>query len=140
MNFNILGIGPWQIIIVLLVMLIVAGPKRMVLWAYQAGRYVAQFRKMFDETMSAFQKEMQESGIDLTKDMASLQKESFDVINEASKVINAEPTSTPASSATSTTTAPTIQSPQPPAQAAAEPPKDNTDSTDKPRYDSWTPS
>src|SRR5216683_3262021 len=137
MNFNILGIGSWQIIIVLLVMLIVAGPKRMVLWAYQAGRYVAMFRKMFDETMSAFQKEMQESGIDLTKDLTSLQKESFDVINEASKVINAEPTNTPASSGT---TAPTIQPSQPPAQAAAEPPKDNTDSTDKPRYDSWTPS
>ena len=78
MNFNILGIGPWQIIIVLLVMLIVAGPKRMVLWAYQAGRYVAMFRKMFDETMSAFQKEMQESGIDLTKDTSVIAVSSDD--------------------------------------------------------------
>jgi Sec-independent protein translocase protein TatA len=160
---NILGVGPAEIIVVFIIMLAVAGPKRMVQWAYQIGRYTAQLRAMFQETMNAVQKELAASGLDVTKDLPSIPK-SFDIVSEAAKVINSEVSSTTSainstlSSTTPTTpTAPTPQSPQAPASSAA--PSDNSANTgsnpgnstpsangaepktddQKPRYDAWTP-
>ncbi len=86
---NILGVGPAEVIVILIIMLVVAGPKRMVQWAYQLGRYTAQLRAMFQETMNAVQKELAESGLDVTKDLPSIPR-SFDIVSEAAKVINAE--------------------------------------------------
>src|SRR5205823_1995996 len=106
---NILGVGPAEVIVIFILMLIVAGPKRMIEWAYHIGRYTAQARAMFQETMNAIQKELSESGIDVNKDLASVTK-SFDIVSEAAKVINSDVSSattsissTPTPTSTSTT-------------------------------------
>lgn len=61
---NILGIGPAELVIVLVLLLVVAGPKRMVQWAYIAGRYMAQLRAMWQETTQMLQQELEQAGIE----------------------------------------------------------------------------
>ena len=34
---NVLGVGGWELLVVLLVMMVVAGPKRMILWSGVLG-------------------------------------------------------------------------------------------------------
>jgi len=46
-------------------MLIVAGPKRMIAWSYQLGKYVSMLRKMWAETAEMIQKEFDEAGVDV---------------------------------------------------------------------------
>src|SRR5262245_58410670 len=62
---DILGIGGWELVAILLIMLIVAGPKRMIAWSYTLGKYVAQLRKMWAETAQVIQKEFDEAGLDV---------------------------------------------------------------------------
>ena len=68
---NILGIGGWELLAILLIMLLVAGPKRMIHWAYILGQYVAKFRAMWSETVDVIQKEFDDAGvgIQLPKDI-----------------------------------------------------------------------
>ncbi|MEP7286427.1 MAG: hypothetical protein ABI947_11725 [Chloroflexota bacterium] len=121
---NILGVGPWEVIAILAIMLVVAGPKRMILWAYELGRYVAKFRAMFAETVEAINKELQETGLEIPKN-APLTIPKFDILGEAQKVINNETTMRETSATTNTTTEPN--------------PDAAKDEDDKPRYDSWLP-
>lgn len=60
---NILGIGGPELIIILVLMLVVAGPKRMIQWAYIMGTYVAKFRRMWAETVDVLQQEFDEAGV-----------------------------------------------------------------------------
>lgn len=60
---NILGIGGWELLAILLIMLLVAGPKRMIHWAYILGQYVAKFRAMWSETVDVIQKEFDDAGV-----------------------------------------------------------------------------
>jgi Sec-independent protein translocase protein TatA len=62
---NILGVGGWEFGLVILIMLIVAGPKRMVRWAYSLGKQTAKLRKMWEETAGMLQKEFEEAGLDI---------------------------------------------------------------------------
>lgn len=62
---DILGIGGWELVAVILIMLIVAGPKRMIQWSYTAGKYVAIMRKMWAETAQQIQKEFDDAGVDI---------------------------------------------------------------------------
>jgi Sec-independent protein translocase protein TatA len=62
---EILGVGGMEMIALLLIMLIVAGPKRMIQWSYVAGQYVAKIRQMWSETAAALQQELDQSGIDV---------------------------------------------------------------------------
>src|SRR5947199_8732159 len=87
---NFLGIGPGEILVVFIIMLVVAGPKRMIQWAYQIGRYTAQIRAMFQEARDQFQKELNVADLELTKDLSSIQKSVFDILKEADKVINCD--------------------------------------------------
>lgn len=68
---NILGIGGPELIIILVLMLVVAGPKRMIQWAYIMGTYVAKFRRMWAETVDVLQQEFDEAGVgvQLPKDL-----------------------------------------------------------------------
>jgi Sec-independent protein translocase protein TatA len=61
---NILGIGPAELVLVFLLMLMVAGPKRMISWAYVAGQYVARFRKMWQEASAVLRKELEQAGLE----------------------------------------------------------------------------
>jgi sec-independent protein translocase protein TatB len=62
---NIFGVGGMELALILLIMLIVAGPKRMIRWAYVVGTYTAKFRKMWEETVDYIQKEVDEAGLDI---------------------------------------------------------------------------
>jgi Sec-independent protein translocase protein TatA len=62
---ELLGIGAWELIAILLVMLLVAGPKRMIAWSYKLGQYVAVMRKMWGETAQMLQKELDDAGVNI---------------------------------------------------------------------------
>lgn len=61
---NLFGIGAAELAIIFLIMLIIAGPKRMMQWAFIAGTYVAKLRKMWDETSKILKKELEQAGIE----------------------------------------------------------------------------
>lgn len=62
---NIFGIGGTELILIVLIMLVVAGPKRMLQWAYIAGKYLAQLQAVWRELMKGVQKEIDDAGMDL---------------------------------------------------------------------------
>lgn len=62
---NIFGIGGAELVLIILIMLVVAGPKRMIRWAYVIGQYVAKFRKMWEEVVDVMQKEVDAAGLDV---------------------------------------------------------------------------
>ena len=86
---NILGAGPGELVVVFVIMLVVAGPKRMIKWAYVLGQYTAQLRQMWQQTLDAFRKELADANIDLPKDLNI--KGRLDILGEANKIINAAP-------------------------------------------------
>ena len=62
---EIFGVGGAELVAILIIMLVVAGPKRMIQWAYVLGQYTAKARAMWAETMTYVQKELNESGVDI---------------------------------------------------------------------------
>jgi len=62
---DILGVGGWELVAILLIMLIVAGPKRMISWSYTLGKYVSQLRRMWADTAQMLQKELDDAGVDV---------------------------------------------------------------------------
>ena len=141
---NILGVGPAELFVIFVVLLVVAGPKRMIEWAYHAGRYAAQLRAMFQETMEQFQKEMAASGIEIPKELTNLPTGRFDIVSEAAKVINSEMAETTAALNTVVNPAPAA----PPAPTTPQTPPATPDNNTQPaktddeqstRYDSWLP-
>lgn len=62
---NVFGVGGMELALILILMLLVAGPKRMIRWAYVFGQYTAKFRKMWEETVDYIQKEVDEAGLDI---------------------------------------------------------------------------
>lgn len=68
---NILGVGGSELLIVLIIMLVIAGPKRMIHWSYILGQHMAKFRRMWSETVDIVQQEFDDAGvgIQLPKDV-----------------------------------------------------------------------
>lgn len=62
---NIFGVGGAELVLILLIMLIVAGPKRMARWAYVLGTYVGKLRVVWGQMMDTIQAEIDEAGIDV---------------------------------------------------------------------------
>jgi Sec-independent protein translocase protein TatA len=62
---EIFGVGGAELIAILIIMLIVAGPKRMIQWAYILGQYTAKARRMWSETMTYVQKEFEQAGLNV---------------------------------------------------------------------------
>jgi len=62
---EIFGVGGAEMAAILIIMLIVAGPKRMIQWAYVLGQYVAKGREMWANVMDGVQKELDEAGMDV---------------------------------------------------------------------------
>lgn len=60
---NILGVGGWELLAILVIMLLFAGPKRMLHWAYILGQYIAKFRVMWAETVDVIQREFDDAGV-----------------------------------------------------------------------------
>jgi Sec-independent protein translocase protein TatA len=150
LNFNILGIGLPQLIIVGGLALVLFGPKKMVQYAYQAGRMLSQLRVMWEEAARNVQKEFKDAGLDLPKDLTKVG--GFDVGAAAMKIVQSTPASPPTvpilpvSPAASSEPMPTVSAPAigqdpPPAPSVNAPP--TVDSTDAPdggeKYDAWLP-
>lgn len=62
---EIFGVGTPELIAILIIMLIVAGPKRMIQWAYTLGQYTAKLRRTWAEMMSYMQKEFEAAGMEV---------------------------------------------------------------------------
>lgn len=62
---NVFGVGAWELVAILLIMLVFAGPKRMIHWSHVLGTHVAKFRKIWSETVDLVQKEFDEAGVDI---------------------------------------------------------------------------
>jgi len=60
---NILGMGETELLVILVIMLIVLGPRGMAKWAYTLGQYTAKLRRMWAEAMTMLQKEFDEAGV-----------------------------------------------------------------------------
>lgn len=68
---NIFGIGELELVLIVVIALIVAGPKRMIQWMYVLGRWVARMRQMWTEAAVILQRELNEAGVEVEvpKDM-----------------------------------------------------------------------
>lgn len=62
---NVFGVGAWELVAILLIMLVFAGPKRMIHWSHLLGQHVAKFRKIWSETVDLVQKEFDDAGLDI---------------------------------------------------------------------------
>ncbi|PMB48375.1 hypothetical protein CEN41_01225 [Fischerella thermalis CCMEE 5330] len=62
---NFFGIGGTELVLIVLIMLIVAGPKRMIQWAYVLGVWVGKARIMWQQAVDVLQKEMDEAGVNV---------------------------------------------------------------------------
>jgi Sec-independent protein translocase protein TatA len=137
MDAGIFGIGIWELGLIFIIMLAVAGPKRMVKWAFELGKITAKLRGMFQETMDAFKREIDASDLNLSKDLPKLPTQRFDIVKEANKLVD-EAVNTPTNSKYSSSTsgnvsATTMTTATPPSSPAAPPAADD----EQPRYDSW---
>ncbi|MCS6872547.1 MAG: hypothetical protein RML95_00140 [Anaerolineae bacterium] len=136
---NILGIGPAELILILILLFVVAGPKRMIQWAYYLGRYMAQFRRMVEESWSQVRKEIESAQIDLPEE---LPRRRINLMQEANRAINAElnravsPTGSKYSAKTNSAQANSAES-NGSAPASSTPDPDRSD--EPKRYDAWLP-
>lgn len=62
---NILGIGAPELILILMIAIVVAGPKRMIRWAYILGTYVGKLRAMWGDVAKVIQAEVDAAGLDV---------------------------------------------------------------------------
>lgn len=62
---NIFGVGGAELIVIIVIMLIVAGPQRMLKWAYVLGQWMGKLRQMWKEVMVIIQAEIDQAGIDV---------------------------------------------------------------------------
>lgn len=63
---NFFGIGGAELIMIVLIMLIVAGPKRMIQWSYVVGQWVGKARTMWAQAVDVLQHEIDEAGGGIT--------------------------------------------------------------------------
>ncbi len=128
--------------------------RKMIQYAYQAGRYISQLRAMWEQTMQTVSKEFKEAGLDVPPEML---RGRFDIGAEAMKVINQAPTAAvvpiivppvaPIVSATDTTGEPPSVPLMTPTDTANVESSDNQPSLNLPpddeqprKYDAWLPS
>lgn len=62
---NIFGVGGAELVVILAIMLIVAGPKRMIRWAYVMGQWVGKLRVLWAQTVDALQQELDAAGVEV---------------------------------------------------------------------------
>ncbi|MDX2077475.1 MAG: hypothetical protein SFZ02_13680 [bacterium] len=62
---ELFGIGGLEFLLVLVIAMVVAGPKRVVQWAYLVGKFFARVRHIWSEMMTVIQQEMKDAGVDV---------------------------------------------------------------------------
>ena len=63
---NFLGVGGTELLLILLIALIVAGPRRLIAWSYQLGRWLARVQRLWAESARMLQRELDDAGVDVT--------------------------------------------------------------------------
>lgn len=81
---DIFGVGAAEIIVIGLLMLVIAGPKRSAIWAREAGRYLRQFREAWQNMMAELQKDMGEDG----KELMNMAQEIGKTAADARRLVN----------------------------------------------------
>lgn len=76
---DFLGIGFTEMIIVGLIIVLVAGPERSLIWARELGRYTAQLRQYLSQIMQEFQKEIGPEGRELMDAAQQFNREARDL-------------------------------------------------------------
>ncbi|HRF97781.1 MAG TPA: hypothetical protein PLZ51_21385, partial [Aggregatilineales bacterium] len=61
---ELFGIGGVEFLLVIVIAMVVAGPKRVVQWAYLVGKFFARVRHIWSEMMTVIQQEMKDAGVD----------------------------------------------------------------------------
>lgn len=86
---NIFGVGGPELIAILIIMLVFAGPKRMIHWSYILGTYISKIRVIWSQTVDLVQQEFDEAGVDvkLPKDLPTRQNLNKS-LNEALKPVS----------------------------------------------------
>ncbi len=160
---NILGIGPAELLIILVLMLMVAGPKRMIQWAYIFGVYMGKLRVMWQETSAVIRRELEAAGlepeiVDSLSEFVDPRTRKTAAASRLDKLVGdmKKPLEEPLRSIDETVKQATEVSPLVPKQPAAgtssaegngasgqarpTPPSVTSDSSDTPgTYDAWTP-
>lgn len=62
---ELFGIGGLEFLLVIMIAMVVAGPKRVVQWAYLVGKFFARMRHIWSEMMLVIQQEMKDAGMDV---------------------------------------------------------------------------
>lgn len=80
---EILGVGGWELVAILVIALVVAGPTRMIRWAYLLGQFFAKLRVLWTQAATTLQKEFDEAGVDIQvpKDVPTRQTIRRDITN-----------------------------------------------------------
>jgi Sec-independent protein translocase protein TatA len=76
---EIFGVGAAEILVIALLLLIVAGPKRSAEWAREAGRYVSQIRTIWQRMMQDLRNEIGDDADEIVKTAQQIRKTAFDV-------------------------------------------------------------
>ena len=62
---NFLGVGGSELLLILIITMIVAGPRRMIAWSYQLGRWLSRAQKLWAESARVLQREFDEAGVEV---------------------------------------------------------------------------
>ena len=85
---EIFGVGAGEVVAILVIMLVVAGPKRMVQWAYVLGQYVSKARAMWGDVMAGVQKEIDDAGLDVQLPKTMPTRADLNSLTNLSKLTN----------------------------------------------------
>ncbi|MEA3375311.1 MAG: twin-arginine translocase TatA/TatE family subunit [Chloroflexota bacterium] len=85
---DFLNVGPWELVLVLIITILVAGPKRMVEIASSLGRLSRQLRDMSREFTSALQAEIEASESEAGSAVADLRRAGRDLDNALSGALS----------------------------------------------------
>lgn len=62
---NFLGVGGMELLLILLITVIVAGPRRMITWSYEVGRWLSKAQKLWAQSARMMQRELDDAGIEV---------------------------------------------------------------------------
>lgn len=148
---EIFGVGFPEVIVIFILLLTVAGPKRMIRWAYVLGQYTARARQMFGEAMEAFKREMEAAGIDeirkdldlrqevttLSNNLSGAVAETNQAVQQASDAANTVANNTIVDPAPNTSVANGNGTPSADSSATPNAPLSEGQPSQQERYDSW---
>lgn len=124
---DILGIGAGELVLIALLMLVIAGPKRSAMWAREAGQYLRKFRQTWQTMMDELNKEIGDDG----KEFMNAAQEIAQVANDFRRAAN------PKQIVQKALTAAEKSDPQPHPATESQPAAENGSSTAG-RYGAWT--